>query len=127
MGSWQWGITSNATDGDAVWRFLSYLLLPAQVLQMTQANGAIPATLSAIRRSPNFAAGGPEHIFVQQLRDGIARSRPQTPAYPAITTAFAAALAGISRGQDVRRALDAAAREIDGNLVANHYYRALEP
>ena len=26
MGSWQWGITSGATDGDAVWRFL---VLPA--------------------------------------------------------------------------------------------------
>ena len=24
-GSWQWGITSNATDGDAVWRFLQFL------------------------------------------------------------------------------------------------------
>jgi multiple sugar transport system substrate-binding protein len=127
MGSWQWGITSNATDGDAVWRFLSYLLQPAQVLQMTQANGAVPATRSAIRQSPDFAAGGPEHIFVQQLQDGIARPRPQTPAYPAVTAAFATALAGISQGQDVRKALDAAVREIDGNLAANHYYRASEP
>src|SRR6266700_1002149 len=89
--------------------------------------GAAPATLSAIRRSPNFAASGTEHIYVQQLQDGIARPRPQTPAYPAITTAFARALAGISQGQDVRKALDAAVREIDGNLAANHYYRALEP
>ena len=28
-GSWQWGITSNATDGDAVWRFLEFLLSSA--------------------------------------------------------------------------------------------------
>jgi len=72
-------------------------------------------------------AGGPEHIFVQQLQDGIARPRPQTPAYPAVTAAFAAALAGICQGLDVRKALDAAVREIDGNLAANHYYRSLEP
>jgi ABC-type glycerol-3-phosphate transport system substrate-binding protein len=45
MGSWQWGITSNATDGDAVWKFLDYLLQPAQVLKMSNANGSIPATL----------------------------------------------------------------------------------
>ena len=127
MGSWQWGITANATDGDAVWRFLSYLLQPAQVLQMTQANGAIPATLSAIRLSPAFAPGGPEHIYVQQLQDGFARPRPQTPAYPAISAAFAAALAQISQGQDVRQALDAAVRQIDGNLAANRYYMASEP
>jgi multiple sugar transport system substrate-binding protein len=127
MGSWQWGITSAATDGDAVWRFLSYLLQPAQVVQMTRANGAIPATLSAIRLSPDFAPGGPEHLYVQQLRDGIARPRPQTPAYPAITAAFAAAFAGISQGRDVRQALDAAVREIDGNLAANRNYQAPEP
>ena len=127
MGSWQWGITANATDGDAVWRFLSYLLRPAQVLQMTQANGAIPATLSAIRRSPDFAPGGSEHLYVQQLQEGIARPRPQTPAYPAIRAAFATALAKISQGQDVRQALDAAVRQIDGNLAANRYYMASEP
>jgi multiple sugar transport system substrate-binding protein len=127
MGSWQWGITANATDGDAVWRFLSYLLQPAQVRQMTQANGAIPATISAIRLSPAFAPGGPEHIYVEQLQGGIARPRPQTPAYPAISAAFATALARISQGQDVWQALDAAVRQIDSNLAANRYYVASEP
>jgi multiple sugar transport system substrate-binding protein len=127
MGSWQWGITADAKDGDAVWRFLSYLLQPAQVLQMTSANGAIPATLSAIRMSPNYAPGGPEHIYVQQLQDAIARPRPQTPAYPAIGTAFATAVARISQGQDAGQALDAAARQIDANLAANHYYVVSEP
>jgi multiple sugar transport system substrate-binding protein len=122
MGSWQWGITANATDGDAVWRFLSYLLQPAQVVQMTRANGAIPATLSAIRMSPGFAQGGPEHLYVEQLKNGIARPRPQTPAYPAISTAFATALIAISHGQNVRRALDTAVRQIDANLARNRYY-----
>jgi multiple sugar transport system substrate-binding protein len=127
LGSWQWGITANATDGDAAWRFLSYLLQPAQVLQMTRADGAIPATRSAIRLSPSFAPGGPEHIYVQQLEDGVARARPQTPAYPAITSAFATAILKITRGADVRQALDTAVRQIDGNLAANRYYKAPGP
>jgi multiple sugar transport system substrate-binding protein len=127
LGSWQWGITASATDGDAAWRFLSYLLRPAQVLQLTRANGAIPATRGAVARSPNFAPGGPEHLYVQQLDEGIARSRPQTPAYPAITAAFSAAILKISRGGNVRQALDDAVRQIDRNLAANHYYRTLEP
>jgi multiple sugar transport system substrate-binding protein len=127
LGSWQWGITANATDGDAAWRFLSYLLRPAQVLQMTRADGAIPATLSAIRRSPNFAPGGPEHIYVQQLEDGVARARPQTPAYPAITAAFSAAILKIARGRDVRQALNTAVGQIDRNLAANRYYKAPGP
>ncbi len=127
MGSWQWGITANATDGDAVWRFLSFLLQPAQVAQMTRANGSIPATLSAIRLSPSFRPGGPEHLYVEQLQTGIARPRPQTPAYPAISTAFATALIGISHGQNVRQALDTAVRQIDANLAANRYYVPTEP
>jgi multiple sugar transport system substrate-binding protein len=32
-GSWQWGITSNATDGDAAWRFIQFLLRPQEVLR----------------------------------------------------------------------------------------------
>ena len=58
-GSWQWGITSNATDGDAVWRFLTFLLGPREVARMTGANGAVPATRSAVRISPSFAPGVP--------------------------------------------------------------------
>ena len=127
QGSWQWGITSNATDGDAVWKFLSYLLQPAQVVKMSNANGSIPATLSAVRLSPNFAAGGPEHIYVQQLQQAIARPRPQTPAYPAISLAFATAVSRISQGANVQQALNTAVGQIDANLAANRYYPPTSP
>ena len=90
-GSWQWGMTSNAIDGDAVWRFLEFLLSPQEVLRMTQASGAVPATRSAVRISPTFGPGGPEHLYIQQLENGVARPRPQTPAYPALSDAFARA------------------------------------
>jgi DNA-binding NarL/FixJ family response regulator len=39
---------------------------------------------------PRFAPGGPEHLYLRQLQDGVARLRPQTPAYPAVSAAFAA-------------------------------------
>ena len=127
LGSWQWGVTSTAADGDAAWRFLRYLLRERQVRQLTGADGAIPATRSAIEHSPGFAAGGPEHLYVRELADGVARARPQTPAYPAITAAFSGAFLRIARGQDVRRALDAAARQIGRNLADNHHYRRSGP
>jgi multiple sugar transport system substrate-binding protein len=57
------------------------------------------------------------------LQDGIARPRPQTPAYPVISLAFGTALARISQGENVRQALDGAVRHIDANLAANRYYR----
>ena len=40
---------------------------------------------------PEFGPGGAEHLYLQQLQGGTARPRPQTPAYPAITAAFAIA------------------------------------
>jgi multiple sugar transport system substrate-binding protein len=123
-GSFQWGITANATDGDAVWRFLSYLLRPTEVLRMAQANGAIPATWSAVRRSPRYAEGGPERIFIQQLQRGVARPRPQTPAYPALSAAFSRAFAAIVIDRrPVKPALDAAVRSVERNLADHQYYR----
>ena len=122
-GSWQWGITSNATDGDAVWRFLQFLLRPAEVLRMTRANGAIPATRSAVRISPDFAAGGPKHLYIEQLEDRVARSRPQTPAYPALSAAFARAFnEAVLQERPVDASLDAAARSVERDLREHQYY-----
>ncbi len=122
-GSWQWGITANSADGDAAWRFLAFLLQPQEVLRMTRANGAIPATRSAVRLSPRFALGGGEHLYIEQLEDGTARPRPQTPAYPALSAAFARAFHEIVvRGRPVRRTLDAAARRVKGDLRDHQYY-----
>jgi multiple sugar transport system substrate-binding protein len=123
MGSWQWGITAKATNGDAAWRFISFLLRPSQVVAMTRANGAVPGTRSAIRASPRFAAGGPEHLYVEALESGVARPRPQTPAYPALTAAFAKAFGSIVVGRrPVKPTLDAAAREVTHDLAAHGYY-----
>ncbi|MCT9078828.1 sugar ABC transporter substrate-binding protein [Streptomyces fulvoviolaceus] len=123
MGSWQWGVTSGAADGDAVWRFLAYLLKPEQINRMTEANGAIPATDSAVKLSPVYGADGAERLFIEQLRDGVARPRPQTPAYPAITDAFSEAFSKIMRDQaPVKATLDAAVKAIDKDLAAHDGY-----
>jgi multiple sugar transport system substrate-binding protein len=122
-GSWQWGITSNATDGDAVWRFLAFLLGPQEVVRMTGANGAIPATRSAVGISARFAPGGPEHLYIEQLEDGVARPRPQTPAYPALSAAFARAFTEVVvQGRPVEASLDAAVRQVEGDLRDHQYY-----
>jgi multiple sugar transport system substrate-binding protein len=128
MGSWQWGVTTNVSNGDAAWRFISFLLRPTQVADMTRANGSIPATYSAIRLSPRFGPRGPEHLYVTQLEDGTARPRPQTPAYPAISKAFADAFQGIvTRSRPVKPTLDAAARAVQRNLIAHDYYPPTGP
>ncbi|NNN30512.1 sugar ABC transporter substrate-binding protein [Streptomyces sp. S3(2020)] len=123
MGSWQWGVTSGAADGDAVWRFLAYLLKPDQVHRMSEANGGIPATHSAVKLSSAYGPGGAEHLFIEQLTGGVARPRPQTPAYPAITDAFSRAFAKIMFDEaPVKAALDEAVKAIDKDLAAHDDY-----
>jgi len=128
MGSWQWGITSHVTNGDAAWAFISYLLKTPQVTEMTQANGSIPGTLPAISHSTRFGPGAPEHLYATQLEDGTARPRPQTPAYPAISAAFAQAFQQIVvNRRPVVATLDAAARTVQRNIVEHDYYRPTGP
>ncbi|UUU21194.1 ABC transporter substrate-binding protein [Streptomyces sp. DSM 40750] len=123
MGSWQWGIPSGGADGDAVWRFLEYLLQPEQVVRMSEANGAIPATERAVSLSPLYDEDGAERLFIDQLRSGVARPRPQTPAYPAVTVAFSHAVADIVfAGAPAKKTLDEAVEAIDQDLAAHDGY-----
>lgn len=121
QGSWNWGITRGCREPEAAMRFLTFLLETDNVLAMTRANGAVPATASAIERSKLYGPGGPLNLFVTQLRT-VAVPRPATPAYPVITAVFQEAFQNIRDGVDVRLALDKAAREIDQDLEDNRYY-----
>jgi len=122
MGSWNWGITSQSKNPDAAWKFLEYLIEPEQILRMTNANGAVPARKSALAMSDLFGTGGPLSIFVEQLDGGVAVPRPETPAYPTITTAFAEAVQNIVSGADVKTELDKAVQKIDQDIKDNRGY-----
>ncbi len=127
MGSWQWGITSSAPDGDAAWRFISFLMQRGEITRMTEANGAIPARSSTLQTQQEFAKGGPLHLYREQIERSVAVPRPQTPAYPAITKAFAEAVHAIMTGEPVRPALDQAVDTIDRDIDANGGYRRVSP
>lgn len=125
QGSWNWGITKGCREPEAAMRFLTFLLETDNVLAMTRANGAVPATASAIERSELYGPDGPLNLFVTQLRT-VAVPRPATPAYPVITAVFQEAFQNIRDGVDVQLALDKAAREIDQDLQDNLYYSPVE-
>jgi len=125
QGSWNWGITTSCKQPQAAWRFVKFLLQPDQVLAMTRANGAVPATRAAIARSPLYGSGAPLHLFAAQLLDGYSVPRPQTPAYPIISSAFEQAFRDIQNGGDVQAALDHAVAVIDSDIRDNHGYPPL--
>ena len=122
MGSWNWGITSQSEHPEAAWKFLEYLIEPEQILRMTNANGAVPARKSALAMSDLFGTGGPLSIFVDQLNSDVAVTRPETPAYPTITSAFAEAVQNIVNGADVKTELDKAVQKIDQDIEDNRGY-----
>lgn len=122
MGSWAWGITSNCKNPEAAWKFIEFLLRPEEILKMTNANGAVPSRLSAIKMSELYGPGGPLGIFSEQLQK-IAVPRPVTPAYPTITQAFAQAIDNIIKGADIREELNRAVRIIDEDIEYNAGYQ----
>ena len=102
--------------------FLEFLLQPQEVLAMANVNGAVPGTKQAIARSQLYAPTGPLRLFAAQLLAGETVPRPQTPAYPVITSAFQEAFANIRNGLPVKTALDKAATAIDLDLQDNQNY-----
>jgi len=121
-GSWCWGITSQSEHPDAAWKFLEYLMQPDQILRMTNANGAVPARISAFEQSELYSEDGPLRIFVEQLQSDVGVARPMTPAYPTITNAFAQAVQNIINGADVQSELDKAVQKIDQDIEDNQGY-----
>ncbi|MEZ5670431.1 MAG: sugar ABC transporter substrate-binding protein [Alphaproteobacteria bacterium] len=119
MGSWCWGITSDADPNTA--RLLEFLMTDEAILSVTTRNGAVPATKTAIEAAPEFAKGGPLSLFVAQL-NAIAVPRPAHPAYPTITAAFAQAVADVIDGADPAEALTDAAARIDEDIDDNGGY-----
>jgi multiple sugar transport system substrate-binding protein len=122
QGSWVWGITRRSTHHQEAVRFLEFLLQPEEVLAMASSNGAVPATLTAIEHSPLYGPDGPLVLFTRQLTGGFSIPRPETPAYPVITSAYQEAFHDIRDGGSVQGALDKAAVVIDQDIADNKGY-----
>lgn len=132
-GSWTWGIGADTKNGKAAGAFMDYLLNDTNVGAMTAADGAPPATKTALAKSPLYKPGGPLALFAEQLAKPcgdtnitsscVAVTRPVTAGYPVITAQFSSALAAIFNGADPKSALTKAAQAIDQNFSDNNGYK----
>ncbi|MFW5828862.1 MAG: ABC transporter substrate-binding protein [Planctomycetota bacterium] len=125
QGSWSWAINARTEHQQAAATVLEFLLADEQILALTRANGAVPASLSAIDASRLYGPEGPLRLFAEQLQ-AIAVPRPVTPAYPAITDAFQQAFVAIRNRGAVREALMTAAKSIETDIAANDGYPVIE-
>lgn len=133
QGSWTWAVGATPAHRAAAGQFLDFLLQRDQVLTMTDADGAVPATRAALERSRLYRPGGPLRLFAEQLlhscgggvptRACVSVPRPLTPGYPMLSAQFATAVDVALSGHDPQPALTKAAAEVDRDLRANHGYR----
>lgn len=124
-GSWQWGATTSVEDPDAAAAFINYMLSTEQQEEV-ETYGGVPANAEALAQIEDFAPGGPRHLFLEQLESGVATPRPQTPAYPVISSQFRQAVTTIMEGGDVSEALDGAVDAIDQDIEDNDGYPPIE-
>lgn len=133
QGSWTWAVNASSERKRAASAFLTFLLRDRQIQRMTDANAAVPGTRSAVEHSRLYDADGPLRLFSEQLLNSCgtrtpdrtcqAVPRPTTPAYPVVTSEFAAAVATSWAGDDGAAQLSRAARVIDTDLSENNGYR----
>ncbi len=133
QGSWAWGIGAGSKNGKAAGAFLDFLLADGSVGAMTKANGAPPATHTALAKSELYRKGGPapglRRPARRALRDPglgtVSASpslRPVTAGYPVVTSEFGKALNAVYGGADPKTALSKAARAIDRDFADNDGY-----
>ena len=121
-GSWNFGISKSCETLPAASKVLEHLMSKAEILRVTAQNGAVPATKAAQAESANYGPNGALKLYIEQANKGVARVRPETPAYPTITAAFAEAVNNIVGGGDVQKELDKAVKKIDQDIEDNKGY-----
>lgn len=122
QGSWSWGITNNCAHPENAGLFIAFLMRIEEILAMSDANGAVPGTRSAVEQSLLYREEGPLHLFAEQLLGGAAVPRPKTPAYPVITNEFQRAFQNVRNNGDVEETLTKAASRIDQDIRDNNGY-----
>jgi multiple sugar transport system substrate-binding protein len=120
-GSWQWGLTSGCDDVEGARAYLEFAHDTKYFVEYAEAISLIPATLDAAAEIPAFAEGGESRIYLE-LADRFAVVRPETAAYPYISSVFQKATQDILAGGDAQSILDKAVTDIDRDIQQNGGY-----
>ncbi|PUB32087.1 carbohydrate ABC transporter substrate-binding protein (CUT1 family) [Promicromonospora sp. AC04] len=119
--SWQWGISSTCESPEGARAYLEFSFQDEYITAFSDKQVVIPATEAATAASEHFGPEGKLKPFVE-LSQEFAVPRPETPAYPVISSTFEKAAKDIMNGADVQSTLDGAVQEIDTNIASNDGY-----
>jgi multiple sugar transport system substrate-binding protein len=134
QGSHSWGISKNTAGSElaAANVFLQYIMQDKWILNVTDQNGAVPATKTALNKSVNYRKGGALQLYGDQLAASCGTAKPTTKcvtvprtisaAWPVINTAFGTAVQTIWNGGNAQTALHTAALTIDQDYADHNGY-----
>lgn len=120
-GSWQWAISSTCAQVQGARLFLEHLISSEEIARFSQATGLMPTSASAADATTVYRTGGSGRAFFEFAR-AYAVPRPETPAYPMISSSFERALKEVREGADAADALDRAVEAIQQDLKRNRNY-----
>ncbi len=133
QGSHSWGISPKTKNAAAAAKFLQFITQDAWINNLTNQNGAVPATKSALAASADYADGGLLSLYKEQLslscgsgkitKACVTVPRTISPAWPVINTQFSQAVQAIYDGADAQTALTKAAKAIDQDSADNNGYK----
>ena len=133
QGSHSWIISSGSKHKTADAKFLQFITSDKWINTLTNANGAVPATKSAIAKSKLYKKGGPLYLYTQQLNASCGSGAPTTkcvtvprtisPAWPTINQAFSTAFWNIYHGANAQSELNKAAQTIDQYYADNNNFK----
>ncbi|WP_198937832.1 extracellular solute-binding protein [Pelomonas sp. KK5] len=120
-GSWQWAVSSSCPHPEGARQFLEFLISPTEITAFSEATGLMPTSEPAADATTLYRRGAPGRALFEFARSyGVLR--PETPAYPMLSSSFERALKEVREGGDAAEALDRAVEAIQQDLKRNHNY-----
>jgi multiple sugar transport system substrate-binding protein len=133
QGSHSLAIGSKSKNAAAAAKFLEFITSDQWIINLTNQNGAVPASKTALANSKDYAKGGILALYGQQLAASCGEKKPTTkcvtvprsitPAWPTINTEFSKAAQTIWDGGNALDALKKAAAAVNQNISDNGGYK----
>ncbi|PYZ99232.1 ABC transporter substrate-binding protein [Alteribacter lacisalsi] len=113
-GSMAYGVTTSSEHPDEAFELMHWMTNEESVEGLSEVTGMPPARISAFESMDKYQEL-PWSIMREQVIE-TAHARPQTPAYPVLTDAFAQAFHAAALGEDIQPVLDQQVQRVEREL-----------
>jgi multiple sugar transport system substrate-binding protein len=120
-GSWQWAVSSSCPHPEGARQFVEHMISTKEIAAFSVETGLMPTSEAAADVTPMYRVGGYGRDYFEFARR-FAVLRPETPAYPLISSSFERAMKEVREGGDAAEALDRAVEAIQQDLKRNRDY-----